>query len=103
MPNGTVEEAGQTARQAIIGLSGNPVILALVLLQICMLGGLVYINGIREHNNAQRNEQIDTRFKLLINRCVVDQNALQSADGKLSDVLSRIINLEDQIKSGVSQ
>ena len=59
-----IEETAKVTQTAINALNSVPVLLALVLLQFFILGGIMWMN-------AQRDANIHTRFMFMIEKCTV--------------------------------
>ena len=59
-----VEETSKVTQQAITALNSVPVLLALVLLQFFILGGIMWMNTAREDN-------VHKRFMFMIEKCTV--------------------------------
>lgn len=53
---GAIEEAGKVATTAVSGLSGAPIVIGLLLVNIAFLGFTAYILGEVSGNNAERNK-----------------------------------------------
>jgi hypothetical protein len=75
MNPGVVEETSKTAQQAISALNSVPVLLALVILQFFILGGIMYLT-------VQRDANTHERFIKLIDGCLATQQHSKSGDAK---------------------
>jgi len=67
--NSIGEEAGKTARGAIDALKSTPVILALVILQMFVLGMLAWYSHERTKSNDRLIELYHKQFEVIIGRC----------------------------------
>jgi hypothetical protein len=61
--NGAVEEVGQTARSVVVGLASQPLILALVLLQVLTFAGVMWMS-------TQRQDHFDRQYRFMLERCL---------------------------------
>lgn len=59
-----IEETSKVTQTAINALNSVPVLLALVLLQFFILGGIMWMN-------SRRDQNIHTRFMFMIEKCTV--------------------------------
>ncbi len=65
---GVTEEAGKAVGGIVEAMKGTPMIMALLLINVCFLGAVVYLMGEAVANSAERNKsQLD-----LIARLVTD-------------------------------
>lgn len=76
-PGGIIDESSKVAQTAINALNSVPVLLALVLLQFFILGGVMYINIGRENNVHQR-------FMKMIDGCLAIQKDRERTDAPLT-------------------
>ncbi len=54
---GVTEEAGKAVGSIVDTMKGTPMILALLLINVCFLGAVVYLMGEAVANSAARNQQ----------------------------------------------
>lgn len=54
---GVTEEVGKAAGSIVDTMKGTPMILALLLINVCFLGAVVYLMGEAVANSASRNQQ----------------------------------------------
>lgn len=72
-PGSIVEESSKIAQTTINALNSVPVLLALVLLQFFILGGVMYLN-------IGRDKNVHDRFMKLIDGCLVIQKDRERTD-----------------------